>query len=155
MFQLIFLPWGEVTWGKCQGGNCPLWELPVRGSNRGGIVREGIVYGGKCTGRKAPGGAARGWSFRPPHRILLINHTFRSFWGVKEFFLTSGSQNMDFSLNLEFEPMMTVFKRVPPFFTRCTHFNLKENIIVSWNQSSNLLPQKVVTDLQKFSLTNR
>ena len=44
------------------------------------------------------------------------------------------------------------FWRVPTIFALCTHFSFKENIVLGWNQSSNFLPQKVVTDMRYFLL---
>ena len=46
----------------------------------------------------------------------------------------------------------SIFWGVPTIFARCTHFSFKENIVLGWNQSSNLLPKKVVTDTRYFLL---
>ena len=48
-----------------------------------------------------------------------------------------------------------IFWGVPTIFARCTHFSFKENIVLGWNQSSKLLPQKVVTDMRYFLLLRR
>ena len=47
------------------------------------------------------------------------------------------------------------FGGVPTIFARWTHFSFKENIVLGWNQSSKLLPQKVVTDMRYFLLLRR
>ena len=54
-----------------------------------------------------------------------------------------------------FGPILMVFEGVPTIFSRCILFYFKENTVMGWNQSSNLLPGKVVTDMRYFLLLRR
>ena len=87
-----------------------------------------------------------------------INPTLRSVWIVNKLFLTSGSRNMDFG-RIGKRTKILGFDQFWPFFGRFRYFLpgvpilvSKKNIFVGWNGSLNLLPQKVVTHIQKFPL---